>query len=42
LHKTVAEVLQMSCYEFMLWLSYYELKHDEQKQQQRIAKMKHG
>jgi len=40
LHKTVAEVLQMSCYEFMLWLSYYELKHEDNDRQQRIAKLK--
>ncbi len=42
LHKTVAEVLQMSCYEFMLWLSYYELQAEDNERQQRIAKMKNG
>ena len=42
LHKTVAEILQMTTYEFMLWLSYFELKNDENERQQRIAKMKHG
>jgi len=42
LHKTVAEILQMSTFEFMLWLSYFELQHDENERQQRIAKMKNG
>jgi hypothetical protein len=32
----------MSTYEFTLWLSYYDLKNDEQERQQRIAKMKNG
>lgn len=40
LHKSVAEVLQMSTYEFMLWLGYFELQKEELDTQRRLAQ--HG
>ena len=40
LHKTVEEILQMSVFEFNMWIAYFDLQNDEIKQQQQLAKMK--
>tara|TARA_Y100001972_G_C7404090_1_gene209909 strand:+ start:282 stop:395 length:114 start_codon:yes stop_codon:yes gene_type:complete len=34
------EVLQMSVYEFNMWLAYFDLQKEERDRQERIAKMK--
>tara|TARA_R100000479_G_scaffold131818_1_gene69631 strand:+ start:455 stop:568 length:114 start_codon:yes stop_codon:yes gene_type:complete len=34
------EVLQMSVYEFNMWLAYFDLQREERDRQERIAKMK--
>tara|TARA_B100001057_G_scaffold460341_1_gene511348 strand:- start:557 stop:670 length:114 start_codon:yes stop_codon:yes gene_type:complete len=34
------EVLQMSVYEFNMWLAYFDLQREEKDRQERIAKMK--
>ena len=29
LHKTIPEILQMSCFEFNMWLAYFEQQKQE-------------
>ena len=38
LHKTVAEILQMSVQEFNMWIAYFKLQSEEQERQNRIMK----
>tara|TARA_R100001230_G_C5657183_1_gene161984 strand:- start:695 stop:841 length:147 start_codon:yes stop_codon:yes gene_type:complete len=40
LHKTVEEILQMSVFEFNMWIAYFDLQNDEIKRQQQLARMK--
>jgi hypothetical protein len=38
LHKTVAEILEMSVDEFYLWVAYFEIQNEERQRQERIER----
>ena len=42
LHKTVAEILQMTVDEFNMWIAYYQIQNEERDRQERIARAKRG
>ena len=35
LHKTIPEILQMSCFEFNMWIAYYEQQREEIENEQK-------
>ena len=36
LHKTVAEILEMSVDEFYLWVAYFEIQNEEREREERL------
>tara|TARA_S200000501_G_scaffold317994_1_gene311575 strand:+ start:646 stop:801 length:156 start_codon:yes stop_codon:yes gene_type:complete len=38
LHKTVAEILEMSVDEFYLWVAYFEIQNEERQRQERLER----
>ena len=38
LHKTVAEILEMSVDEFYLWVAYFEIQNEERERQERLER----
>jgi len=38
LHKTVAEILEMSVDEFYLWIAYFEIQNEERERQERLER----
>ena len=40
LHKTIPEILQMSCFEFNMWLAYFEQQKEEIEKEQNKIKHK--